>query len=192
MPFITEELWQRLCQGQPGRPQSIALAQFPQFNQAVHDAEAETAFAQMQEIITAARNLRADAKLDPKQQLEAFIYCEGAVASLASAQNEPIQRLANVTLHIAPPTAERTKGAKRSTPEFDLVIAVPAAQLEKQRDRLTKEIANLEQVITNQEKQLTNEDFRKKAPEKVLAMMGEKLADYKAQLEKSRLALAEI
>jgi valyl-tRNA synthetase len=192
MPFITEELWQRLCKGRPGRPESIALAQFPQYDESVHDAEAEKSFALLQEIISAARNLRADAKLDPKQQLDAFIYCEGVVAELSTLQMESIERLANVTLTLAPTSAERARGAKRSTPEFDLVLAVPAAQMEKQRDRLVKEIANLQQVIANSEKQLSNEDFLKKAPEKVLATLREKLADYKAQLEKSKEALEEI
>jgi valyl-tRNA synthetase len=64
--------------------------------------------------------------------------------------------------------------------------------MEKQRDRLVKEIANLEQVIANSEKQLSNEDFLKKAPEKVLATLRDKLADYKAQLDKSKLALEEM
>ncbi|MSV31538.1 MAG: hypothetical protein EXQ57_03365, partial [Bryobacterales bacterium] len=62
----------------------------------------------------------------------------------------------------------------------------------KQRDRLVKEIANLELVIANSEKQLSNADFLKKAPEKVLATIREKLADYQAQLDKSREALKEI
>ncbi|MFN0100976.1 MAG: valine--tRNA ligase [Bryobacteraceae bacterium] len=192
MPFITEELWQRLCKGAPGRPLSIALAQFPQFHETAHDAEAEKSFALLQEIIGAARNLRADAKLDPKQRLDAFIYCEGAVAELAGEQKESIERLANVALQLTAPTVERARGAKRSTPEFDLVLAVPAAQLEKRHDRLIKEIANLEEVIANSEKQLSNEDFLKKAPEKVLATLREKLAGYTGQLDKSKEALKEL
>ncbi|MBM3754191.1 MAG: valine--tRNA ligase [Acidobacteria bacterium] len=192
MPFITEELWQRLCKDREGRPVSIALAQFPQFNEAVHDADAVKDFAILQEIIGAARNLRADAKLDPKQQLDALIYCDGSIAALATAQKEAIERLGNVALKIEPSTADRAKGAKRATPAFDIVLAVPAAQLEKQRDRLTKEIGDLEKVIANSQRQLGNEDFVKKAPEKVLATLREKLAGYEAQLEKSRQALAEL
>jgi valyl-tRNA synthetase len=124
--------------------------------------------------------------------LDASIYCEGAVAALATSQREAIERLANVTLRVAATGEERARGAKRSTPGFDLVLAVPAAQLEKQRERLVKEIANLEQVVANSEKQLSNEDFLKKAPEKVLATLQGKLADYKAQLEKSKSALEEL
>lgn len=192
MPFITEELWQRLCAGRPGRPASIALAQYPQFDSEVEDTEAERQFGLLQEIISAARTLRADAKLDPKQQLDAHLYVDGAVASLANSQVEAINRLANVTLHIQPASAGRAKGAKRATTDFDLVLAVPAAQLDKQKERLIKEIANLENVIANSERQLSNDSFLAKAPEKVLATLREKLAEYKAQLEKSRNALEEL
>ncbi|MBM3786543.1 MAG: valine--tRNA ligase [Acidobacteria bacterium] len=192
MPFITEELWQRLCKGREGRTVSISLARFPQFSEECADAEAEADFAQLREIIGAARNLRADAKLDPKQQLDAVVYCDGAVARLASTQKEAIEKLANVALRVEPGTAQRAKGAKRATPAFDVVLAVPAAQMEKQRERLTKEIASLQQVIANSERQLGNEDFLKKAPEKVLETLRGKLAEYKSQLEKSQQALAEL
>jgi valyl-tRNA synthetase len=192
MPFITEELWQRLCAGRPGRPVSIALAQYPQYDEAAADPQAEKEMALLQELITAARNLRADAKLDPKQSLDASLYASGAMASLAASQKDAIQKLANVSLVLHDATASRAKGAKRSTPEFDLVLAIPAALLEKQRDRLAKEIANLENVIANSDRQLSNEDFLKKVPEKVLTSMREKHAGYIAQLEKSREALAEL
>ncbi len=114
------------------------------------------------------------------------------MAALASAQKDAIERLANVTLTCNGAAAERARGAKRATPEFDLVLAVPAAQLEKQRERLIKEIANLDKVIANSEKQLSNEGFLAKAPENVLATLREKLADYKAQRDKSQQALDEL
>jgi valyl-tRNA synthetase len=192
MPFITEELWQRLCKGRPGRPVSIALSQFPQYDEAAHDGEAEQAFATLKDVITAARNLRADAKLDPKQTLDAHIYCNGSVASLAESQKEAVNRLANVQLTIGDPEAGRAKGARRATPAFDLVLAVPAAQVEIQRTRLTKEIASLEDVIEKSERQLGNEDFLAKAPEKVLATLRGKLSEYKSQLEKSKQTLEEL
>ena len=92
----------------------------------------------------------------------------------------------------APASAERVKGSKRSTPEFDLVLAVSAAQLDAQRDRLRKEIDQLNKVIASSEAQLSNEAFLAKAPEKVLASMREKLADYRAQRDKSQEALGEL
>ncbi len=188
MPFLTEELWQRL--GTHAKV-SISLAAFPQFHPASADPAAEREMAILQELITAARTLRAESKLDPKAPFDAVIYADGTVATLAASQKEAISKLANLNLTLAPASAERAKGSKRSTPEFDLVLAISAAQLDAQRDRLGKEIEQLTKIITGSEAQLSNEAFLAKAPEKVLTSMREKLADYKAQLAKSHEALNE-
>ena len=76
MPFLTEELWQRLAANQPQRPQSIALARYPQFNEEAADLRAEVEMAILQEIITSARALRADHKIDKKLQLPATIWSD--------------------------------------------------------------------------------------------------------------------
>ena len=153
------------------------------------DLDAEQQMTMLQELISTARNLRADGKLDPKEPLDATLYSAGAAAKLAINQQEAIERLANVKLTVTGIDAPRAQGPMRSTPEFDLVLAVPAGKLDALKERLEKEIIDLGKVIVNSERQLSNEDFLKKAPEKVLEVMRAKLADYKAQQEKSRLAL---
>ena len=90
---------------------------------------------------------------------------------------------------IAPVSEERVKGSLRSTPEFDLVLKLPAAQLDAQRKRLEKEIQQLEKIIEGSERQLSNEEFLSKAPAKVLDTLRTKLADYQSQLAKSRATL---
>ena len=134
MPFVTEELWQRIAAGKPGRPASIALATYPRFDAASSDPAAEAEIALLQDVITAARALRADAKLDPKQQLEAVLYIAAPV------WKEAIERLANLNLTIADPASPRAAGPARSTTQFDLVIQVPAGALDVMRARLVKEI----------------------------------------------------
>ena len=189
MPFLTEELWQRLVAGH-GRKISVSVSLYPLINGSVRDLEAEQQMTMLQELISTARNLRADGKLDPKEPLDATLYSAGAAATLAVAQQEAIERLANVKLTVAGIDVARAQGPLRSTPEFDLVLAVPAGKLDALKLRLEKEITDLDKVIANSERQLSNEDFLKKAPEKVLEGMRGKLADYKAQREKSQLALA--
>ena len=189
MPFLTEELWQRLAAGQ-GRKASIAINAYPKANAAAENLEAEQQMALLQEIISSARNLRADAKLDPKEPFDATIYSDGPAASLAGQQREAIERLANVKLSVMSASSPRAAGPMRSTPGFDLLLAVSAGQLDALRSRLEKEIAELDKVIASSERQLSNEDFLKKAPEKVLEGMRSKLADYKAQRGKSQQAIA--
>jgi valyl-tRNA synthetase len=184
MPFITEELWSRL-----GRQGSIALARFPLYDPSAEDAAAEKDMALMQEIITGARALRADARLDPRMQFEAVLLAEGETAALASSQAEAIQKLANVSLAVAAPGAIRVQGLHRQTRDFDLLLKVTASQLDAQRSRLEKEIQQLEKIIASSDRQLSSEEFLKKAPAHVLDSLRAKLGDYSAQLSKSRATL---
>ena len=191
MPFLSEELWQRLAK-EHGRKSSISITLYPRLDAGVRDEEAEQQISMLQELISSARNLRSDAKLDPKEPLDATVYAVGVAATLVTEHREAIEKLANVKLTLAGVDGPRAQGPLRSTPEFDLVLAVSAGQLDALKNRLHKEIADLDKVILSSERQLSNADFVSKAPAKVLDGMRAKLSDYKAQQDKSRLALASI
>ncbi len=189
MPFLTEELWQRLAAGEAARPASIALAAYPQPDAPYLDEAAERDMALLQEIIIAVRNLRAQMKVDPKAPLEGALYAQNRALDLARGHAEVIRRLANVELSFHAGTAPRGEGVLRATPDFDLVLRVPAAQLEALRRRLEKEIRQLESVIASSRRQLEDREFLSRAPAHVTEGIRSKLADYEAQLIKSRSAL---
>ncbi|MBV9084103.1 MAG: valine--tRNA ligase, partial [Acidobacteriaceae bacterium] len=77
MPFITEELWQRLTHANganANQPRSISVASFPASVPAGFGDEASRTFSLVQRVVAAARELRADNKLDPKATLDATLY----------------------------------------------------------------------------------------------------------------------
>jgi valyl-tRNA synthetase len=187
MPFLTEELWQRLS-SEAERPAFLAAARFPQADGRADEA-ALREMELIQQITTAVRNLRADMKADPKQQLGGVLYSRSAVSELVRSQQDVIQKLANVKLEIVSGSAPRAEGAARSTPEFDLVLRLPLAQADQQRQRLTKEVEQLDKVIANSRKQLEDQEFLSRAPARVVDSIRTKLADYEAQADKSRKAL---
>jgi valyl-tRNA synthetase len=184
MPFLTEELWQRL--ERPGK--SIALAAYPRFDAASADANAEHDMAILQEIITAARSLRADHKVDRKQVLAAVLYAPGHAHSVARSHAQAIEKLANVQLEMLHETAPKLDGAVRSTPEFDLLLKIPAAA--DQSERLEKENEQLAKLIADKDRQLENAAFLQRAPAHVVDEIRRKKAEYEAQLAKNRAALA--
>jgi valyl-tRNA synthetase len=188
MPFLTEELWQRLS-GEGPRAASVALAAYPLPDAALLDEAAERDMATVQEIITSARNLRAEMKADPKQQLDAVLYSQTAALALARGAQDVLEKLAGVKLEFAAGAAPRGDSALHSTPEFDLVLRLPVAQAGAQRKRLEKQIEQLEKVIANSRRQLEDQAFLGRAPAHVVDSIREKLADYVSQLEKSRMAL---
>jgi valyl-tRNA synthetase len=181
MPFLTEELWQRLQR--PGK--SIALASYPQFDPAAEDTNAEHDMGHLQAIVTAARGLKADNGIDGRQTLSGALYAPGHAYHVAHAAS--IRELARVELELHHSAAPKLEGAVRSTPEFDLVLEVP--QVEIPRERLVKENEQLEKLIASSERQLSSEDFLKKAPEKVVATIRQKKSEYESQLAKNRAAL---
>jgi valyl-tRNA synthetase len=183
MPFLTEELWQRLAAGQPNRPPSVALASYPKYRRELADHEAEREIGVLQEIVTMARALRTESKLDPRQQLEGTLYSRNSALEVARRHEQAIQKLANVKLEFRAEAAPKA-AAIRSTAEFDLVLHVPRAQEDAQRKRMEKEREQLQKNIANSERQLADETFLSKAPAKVVESIRAKLADYQVQLAK--------
>ncbi len=188
MPFLTEELWQRLASGCEDRPESIALAHYPQYNPQASAPDAEYEMGILQAIISAAREVRADLKLDPKATIDAVLVVREPARNLAETQRTPMEKLGGLRLEVLP-SREGVEGGKRSTPEFDLVIRVSAEQAATHRKRVEKEIANLEKLIANSERQLNDQTFMGRAPAHVVDTIRQKLADYKAQLAKLRESL---
>ncbi len=183
MPFLTEELWQRLRTDGAKRPVSIALAAYPQYRRELTDHEAEHEIDLLQEIVTMARTLRTEARLDPKQQLEGALYSRDGALEIAQRHAEAIQKLANVKLEFKTEVAPKA-AAMGSTALFDLVLHVPKAQEDAQRKRLEKEREQLAKNIANSRRQLADETFLSKAPPRVVESIRQKLADYEAQLQK--------
>jgi valyl-tRNA synthetase len=183
MPFLTEELWQRLAAGTAGRPKSIALAAYPQYNREATDLAAEREIGVLQEIVTMARTLRAEARLDPKQQLEGALYSRGTALETAQRNAAAIQTLANVKLEFTAGAAPKA-AVSRSTAEFDLVLHVPQAQQDALRKRNEKERDQLVKNIASLERQLGDAKFLAGAPGHVVEGMRKKLEDYRAQLAK--------
>ena len=180
MPFITEELWRRF-----GQSQSIALARYPQAG--AGDDAAEREMALLQEMITAARKLRADHGLDRKLVLHGVLYCRNGSKKV---ELGVIEKLANVKLDVRAEAPPSLAGAVRSTPDFDLLLELPEVDSEGQRGRLKKEIEQLERLIGDKDRQLANEKFLNSAPAHVVESLRGKRAEYVAQLEKSRSALS--
>jgi len=182
MPFITEELWHRF-----GQTRSIALADYPRAGQT--DEAAERQMALMQEMITAARQLRADNGVDKKLLLEGVLYCRNGSKSV---DLNVVEKLANVRLDLRSEDAPKLEGAVRSTPDFDLLLELPAVDSGAQRGRLAKEIEQLEKLIADKDRQLANDKFLSSAPAHVVDSLRAKRGDYVAQLEKSRAVLNDL
>jgi valyl-tRNA synthetase len=178
MPFLTEELWQRLRT--EGMPVSVSVTDYPVYEVSLDDAEAEREMSILQEEIRRARNEKAAKQMDPKQEIEGILRGQGKEFEVISAQAEVFRRLAGVKLSFEPST--EVKG-------IQLILQAPAGQADALRKRLEKDIEQLEKVIANTQRQLGDEKFTGKAPAHIIEGMRVKLGEYQVQLEKNREAL---
>ena len=212
MPFITEELWHKFPQragasrvaaealassqladgtGDAGAPGlvSIALEDYPQPNSDWPDRNAENEMALLQEIIIAARNVRAELKLDPKARALAELSVENPIATeLIERNREPIMRLGNLSsLRLSRGCLDTTSAVTRSTALFELAINYDEP-IDRPAEiaRLKNEIARLDRDIESRKKRLGDTEFRAKAPAKVVEDFGVGLVE--RQLERKKLA----
>jgi valyl-tRNA synthetase len=193
MPFLTEELWQQLPQRAGAR--SIALDRFPEPHAERIDAAAEENVALLQEIITAARNIRAEIKLDQKAKLPAQIGpATSAVQATVEGSLETVSRLANLSsLSFATPPFDSTKGNVRSTKHFELFIPYEAAfDVQAEVARLRKELDRLTKDIASKQSRLADETFRSRAPEHIVKGLESTLAERRTEFDKAGERLAQI
>jgi valyl-tRNA synthetase len=196
MPFVTEELWQRLVHGsniRSGQPVSISLASFPVIAGGPAQDGRVRLFGLLQQIVTAARELRADHKLEPKAIVNSIVFLRDTVfdeADLAA-----IGALAKIRIEQRSGAISDHTGLIRSTPDFDLQLHASGAATQngaasaESRARILREIAALEKAIGNSERQLGDATFLSKAPEKIIGNMRAKLAEYQEQLAANRRLL---
>jgi valyl-tRNA synthetase len=193
MPFLTEELWHQIPQ-RPGA-KSIALEKFPEVHLAWHDAPAESDFGLLQEIVIAARNIRAEMKLDPKRKVGAeFSSVDAAVRALAEENQEAVLRLATLShLEISSARLAAHGGAMRSSAQFDLRIPyAEAADLAAEVARLRKEKDRLARDIESKQNRLADHTFRSRAPQEIVRGLEDTLAERRVEFEKLSGRLAQL
>jgi valyl-tRNA synthetase len=194
MPFITEELWHQFPQRVGAK--SIALDTFPEARTEWKNAQALEQFSLVQEVIVALRNIRAEMKLEPKKRVPAeFSSSDERARQVIKSSREGILRLASVSeLTVSAERLPQSGGAVRSTALFDVRIpyVADAIDVAAEAARLRKQIEGLEKAIAAKEKQLADDVFRSRAPEKVVRGLEATLAEQTTELQKLRSRLEEL
>ena len=178
MPFITEEIWQRV----PHEGQSVMIAAWPTGEEDKADEAAETAMTAIMETIKAIRNMRAEAGAQPGKKSEAILHIADEALRKVFAENEGYLR------GLADTEPLTLCGADAAKPENAMTAAVGGVgvylplkgliDVEKETQRLTKELENLDREIERAKKKLSNENFTAKAPADVVEKERAKQKDY--------------
>jgi valyl-tRNA synthetase len=192
MPFLTEELWQAVYDGEPPA-KSVALSRFPRPN--ATSKPSDPIFEQMellQSLIVETRSLRKEAGVEEKTVVPVEVRTDAASRKIAEENREIIERLARVSeIRFVD---EITAGlSKHHTAASDLaVVYEKKVDVAAERERLAKEIAKLEKGLATAERQLGNESFLAKAPAHVVEGLKKQEAETRLLLEKARAAMESL
>ena len=182
VPFITEELWQKL----PGRrPHDLlAAAAWPVPDLDARDIAAEVTFGRLQEIVTAIRSIRAEYRISPKTMLQAEIKGHTVAAlepemrtimKLAGLETFGIARASDRSGQVGAHAILENGGEVFVSLKGSIDVTQECKRLSTDRDRLDKQLASLSA-------KLSNESFVSRAPADVVAKEREKEQAWRAQV----------
>ena len=194
MPFITEELWQRLKQHLPWQEaESIMVASYPEARDILLDPESEQVMESIIEIVRSIRNARAQYKVDSTRWVEAQIY-GGKLTPAIAPYSQAIQTLARAKpvtfIDSRRETQPRENALVLVLKETEVVIPMESmVDVEAERKRLQKEIERNQAEVAKLEARLKDRDFLTKAPAAVVDKEKDKLAERKTKLERLKQKL---
>ena len=183
LPFITEEIWQRL----PCAEESIMTSPFPHAGDYLDDEQSIEAMELVKGVITGIRNVRGEMNIPPKASVRAVIDVGGEGWGEVLEMNRGyISTLARTeSLEIV---SKGEKPEESATYVFgDIQVHVLLKGLidyEKERERIYKEIKKAEREIELSQKKLANRDFLTQAPAQVVEEVREKSGLIAVKLEK--------
>jgi len=167
MPFVTEEIWQKL----PGNQGSVMVSSFPKANTKFLNAKAEEELEILKEVIYHIRNIRGEMNIPPSQRIEVVLFCgnDKTIQLLKNHKNYLLQLAFIKDLKFS--ASPKRPAAAAAALAKDIEIYVPLAGLidfGEEEKRIRKELAKVEKELSFVKKKLSNEDFLNKAPRKVV------------------------
>ncbi len=197
IPFITEELWQKVAPVAGRVGESISIAAYPVSQPERIDEAAIAHVAQLKALVDACRNLRGEMSVSPATRLPLFVLAGTADEAAFLRQSAPVlQALAKLNEVKLFDDEAAWAAAAQAAPVavvgqahicLHMEIDVAAEKL-----RIGKEIARLVGEVAKANGKLGNEAFVAKAPPAVIAQERQRLADFGATLDKLREQLARL
>ena len=186
MPFITEEIYSAL----PNGGEALMTEEFPQYTDKYDFPEDEADFETIMSAVKALRSRRAEMNIPPSKKPRLIIVTDRKKVFADGASY--LTKLAYAgSVEIADETPDDTSQTVSVATE-GAVMYMPLAELvdfKKERERIEKELAKARHDLAGQRMKLSNDEFIKKAPERVINAEREKEAKLTALTENLEASL---
>ena len=193
IPFITEELWQKVAPvaGLPG--ESVSIARYPESQPNKIDEAAIAHVVKLKALVDACRTLRGEMSVSPATRLPLYAVGDADFMRAAGPVLQALAKLSEVRVF-------EDEAAWAAAAQAAPVAVVGEARLclfmeidvAAEKTRLGKEAARLEGEIGKATAKLSNEAFVAKAPPAVIDQEKKRVADFSATLSKVREQLARL
>ena len=194
MPFITEEIYQCL----PHEAESIMISKWPVADESLIDPEAERGMNAIMDSIKAIRNMRAEVNANPGKKIPAIMLVSEDLREVVAHNDSYIKLLGGIdNLELRPLNGEKPENAMAAVVTgIEVYLSLAGLiDVEKETQRLSKELAAMEKDLQRAGGKLNNAGFLAKAPEDVIAKERAKYEELSGKIEavKKRMAyLAEL
>jgi valyl-tRNA synthetase len=180
IPFITEELWQKVAPLAGVQGDSIMLAPYPQADDTQRHPDSVARIQLLKELVNACRTLRGEMNLSPAQRVPLVIEGDAAGIDALAPYIAALGKLSDVSA-VAKLADADAPVALIGDMRLMLVVEIDK---DAERARLGKEIGRIQGEIKKAEAKLANPSFVDKAPAAVVQQEQARLADFAAMLQK--------
>jgi valyl-tRNA synthetase len=203
MPFISEEIWQRLPHEAgpapdstgyiPGPARYIMVAAFPKAGRKGRDAAAEREMAPVISVVSAIRTVRSESRISPAAELTVTVRCPSKDAARLRAAAPLIGALARARVSVDPRAARPPQSAHAVAAGADVFVHLQdVVDVGAERARLQKEIEKARKETSFLAGKLGRPDFVERAPADVVARDRERLLEQGQILSKLTASLAAL
>jgi valyl-tRNA synthetase len=181
MPFVTEEIWQKLGGVEP----SVMVSPYPIGEEVLDDSEAERLIGAVKSMITAVRNARVERGFTPKDRFTLYIRAlNDREATFFSNHEYLLSEMARLEKVLVNENAP--EGAHHDVVSgFEIAIAFPEKVITaEQIARTQKEIEKSRKELASLEAKLGNQQFVQNAPAAVVQQAQARVTELHARIEK--------
>jgi len=193
IPFITEELWQKVAPVAGRAGASVSIAAYPESQPERIDPTAEAHVAKLKAVVDACRTLRGEMNVSPATRLPLYAVGDADFLRTAMPVLQALAKLGEIKVFDDEAAWQQAAQAAPVAVVGDARICLHMEiDIAAEKVRLGKEVARLEGEIAKANGKLANQAFVAKAPPAVIEQEHKRLADFGAALERLRAQLVRL